>query len=126
MQLLSRFSSLFGSFDLSTHFFLLLLLSPLPSRVFLSCSRRRSFVSRLLTKMDKYELDESLVTRPNDYGFYYKYHIVERRQWFFVFRNCSSLKIRLSESESLRDSNEKKERKEKKGKTIIFYAFILV
>lgn len=64
--------------------------------------------------MDKYDLDESLVTRPNDYGFYYKYHIVERRQWFFVFRNCSSLKIRLSES--LRDSNEKKERKEKKGK----------
>lgn len=64
--------------------------------------------------MDKYDLDESLVTRPNDYGFYYKYRIVERRQWFFVFRNCSSLKIRLSES--LRDSNEKKERKEKKGK----------
>lgn len=74
--------------------------------------------------MDKYDLDESRVTRPNDYGFYYKYRIVERRQWFFVFRNCSSLKIRLSES--LRDSNEKKERKEKKGKTIIFYAFILV
>lgn len=64
--------------------------------------------------MDKYDLDESRVTRPNDYGFYYKYRIVERRQWFFVFRNCSSLKIRLSES--LRDSNEKKGKKGKERK----------